>query len=81
MFDSKRSMAINIAVKVFRLPTHDITAAIQQLNGFVLTEDRLSAMLKILPLENDEVQLITGYDGDTALLAEAEKFAVELVKV
>ena len=81
LFDSKRSMAINIAVKLFRMPIGEITAAVEQFNDQVLTEERLSALQKILPFENDEVQLVTSYDGDYATLAEAEKFATQLFKV
>lgn len=81
LLDSKRSMSVNIAVKLFRIPNTEIIAAIDTLNPEVLTEERLQALQKLFPFENDEVATVSGYDGDFAMLAEAEKFIFMLFKV
>ena len=74
-------MSVSIAVKLFRIPNEEITGAIAKLNTDVLTEERLQALTKLLPIENDEVATLTGYEGEFTALGEAEKFLTLLIKV
>ncbi len=81
LVDSKRSMSVNIVVKLFRLPIEEIISAIETLNSTVLTEERLQALQKLFPIESEEINVLTSFDGEFSMLAEAEKFIYKLIKV
>ena len=45
-----------------------------------LNNDQINGLLKIMP-ESTDVEAIQNYQGDPALLGEAEKFYATLIKV
>ena len=47
----------------------------------VFNEERLQALQKILPVPDEEVQMLNAYDGDFNMLGEAEKFVIRMMKV
>jgi hypothetical protein len=47
----------------------------------VLTDEKLQALQKILPVPDEEISMLKGYDGDFNQLGDAEKFVVQLLEV
>ncbi len=45
-----------------------------------LNPDQVTGLLNILP-DKEDIKVIKGYEGDPALLGEAERFYVTLLKV
>ena len=81
MFDGKRSMNVNIVLKLFKLGIEEIGAALDKLDTAVLTDERLQSFVKILPIPDDEVAMLKGYDGDMKMLADAERFILRVLAV
>ena len=81
LLDGKRSMAVNIVLKMFRLPVDAVISALESMDAEVFNEERLQALQKILPVPDEEVQMLNAYDGDFNMLGEAEKFVIRMMKV
>ena len=61
-------------------PFPDIGTAILGCDTTKLNNDQVTGLLKIIP-DKEDIKAIKGYSGDEALLAEAERFFVTLLKV
>ena len=81
LLDGKRSMQINIVLKNFNpLSAADVLHAISTLDSNVLSEERICGLQKILP-EPEEAEMVRSYDGEIALLGDAERYFLNLIKV
>jgi len=73
LIDSKRSYNINIALARFRMTHAAIRDAILAMDEIVLGEDKVSALLKCAPTE-EELEQVKEYHGEEDLLGNTEKF-------
>jgi hypothetical protein len=72
-------MAISIALKSFACPPKQVLTAIDQMdNAFVGT--RVQSLKNFLP-DAVDLKAVKDYDGDLALLGDAESFLLQLLDV
>ncbi|XP_049598449.1 FH2 domain-containing protein 1 isoform X2 [Syngnathus scovelli] len=78
ILDAKRSMNIGIFLRYFKRPVADLLEDI--VRGEWRDCGKLKELCRLLP-EEGEVKQLLSYSGNPALLSEADRFMVELVKV
>ena len=79
LLDPNRSRALNIMLSRFKISNDDIATAILQARD-VFTEDQLNSLASNRP-QPDEFKAVKAYDGDPALLGNAEKYVLALSRV
>ena len=78
LLDGKRAHALNISLGQLRMDYYDLIYNIYSLNDEFPTE-KVHVLLNMLPTA-DEMKELRSYRGDTALLGNAEKFYLAIVK-
>jgi len=80
LLDGKRSLNINIFLKQFRSSNEDIIEMVVNGDFHEFEPEKLRGLMKILP-EQDEIEMLKAWDGDTKKLGNAEKFILHLISV
>ncbi|XP_041463553.1 formin-J-like isoform X1 [Lytechinus variegatus] len=80
LLDSRRSLNINIFLRQFRTTNDAIIRLIADGRSNEIGAEKLKSLLKILP-ENDEIEMLRSFDGDSVKLGQAEKFLISLVEI
>lgn len=78
LLDSKRSLAVNIFLKQFKIPITEIVNRINQCDEHFFTTEHLSCLQKILP-DADEISTLLNYKGDVTNVGPAEQFLLCLL--
>lgn len=79
LIDKKRAYNMDIVLSRIRLPVNDIRDAILQCNETIMTEERVSALLKYVPTK-DEIELVTSYK-EPENLGHAESFILAVSSI
>jgi len=80
LLDAKRSLNIMIFLRQFRSSNEDIIDMVVMGDFHDFEPEKLRGLMKILP-EQDEIEMLKAYDGDTTKLGKAEKFILQLIAV
>ena len=80
LLDGKRSLNINIFLRQFRSSNEDIIDMVVSGDFHDFEPEKLRGLMKILP-EQDEIEMLKSWDGDTKKLGNAEKFILQLISV
>ncbi|KAK6172320.1 hypothetical protein SNE40_016004 [Patella caerulea] len=80
LLDPKRSMIVNIFLKQFRNANASIIDLIRKCDSRSLGTEKIKGLLKIMPTQ-EEVELISNFDGDLDKLGDAEKFYKDLIQI
>lgn len=72
LFDSKRSDAVNIGLKRFKMPHDAIRSALFKFDD-ALDEEKLASLQTIAPTP-EEIEIISRYDGPASELGQVELF-------
>lgn len=73
LLDGRRSHNFAIILRNVRIPHEDLANAILNMDETLLTSSRIEALLKIMPTQ-EEINLVSAFDGDVSRLAEPEQF-------
>merc|ERR550534_2539536 len=80
LLDGKRSLNINIFLRQFRSSNDDIIDMVVSGDFHDFEPEKLRGLMKILP-EQDEIEMLKSWEGDTKKLGNAEKFILQLISV
>merc|ERR550534_3376821 len=80
LLDGKRSLNINIFLRQFRSSNEDIIEMVVSGDFSDFEPEKLKGLMKILP-EQDEIEMLKSWEGDTKKLGNAEKFILQLISV
>merc|ERR1719410_966081 len=80
LLDGKRSLNINIFLRQFRSSNEDIIDMVTSGDFHDFEPEKLRGLMKILP-EQDEIEMLKSWEGDTKKLGNAEKFILQLISV
>merc|ERR1712106_669485 len=80
LLDGKRSLNINIFLKQFRSSNEDIIEMVVTGDFHEFEPEKLRGLMKILP-EQDEIEMLKSWEGDTKKLGNAERFILQLISV
>jgi len=80
LLDSKREVNISIALNVFKMSVERLCDSITHIELSILTPERLVALIKILPNE-EEVEAVRRFKGDPKVLSKPSRFHYELCKI
>jgi len=80
LFDAKKIQNTNIALARFRMAHSAIRDAILMMDETIIDEERLSALLKVAPVQED-FDTVAAYDGDPELLGVTEKFVQTMASI
>ncbi|XP_066286089.1 FH2 domain-containing protein 1-like isoform X2 [Branchiostoma lanceolatum] len=78
LFDSKKSLNINIFLRQFRCSNEEIIDKLKKGDSETVGAEKLRGLLKILP-EKEDIELLESYTGDRQKLGNAEKFFLLLI--
>ncbi|TDH73177.1 hypothetical protein CCR75_002332 [Bremia lactucae] len=77
LIDAKRANNIGIMLARFRLPYYKLRNAVLLVDKELLSVERVSLLLQFAP-EDEELDAVRGYTGDTKLLGDAEQYFREM---
>ena len=80
LLDGKRNLNINIFLRQFRSSNDDIIDMVVSGDFHDFEPEKLRGLMKILP-EQDEIEMLKSWEGDTKKLGNAEKFILQLISV
>merc|ERR1719411_1675814 len=80
LLDGKRSLNINIFLRQFRSSNEDIIEMVVSGDFSDFEPEKLKGLMKILP-EQDEIEMLRSWEGDTKKLGNAENFILHLISV
>ncbi|GAB1608269.1 inverted formin-2-like, partial [Argonauta hians] len=80
LLDPKKSMNLNIFLKQFRRSNKDIVELISKADTRTFGVEKLKGLIKLLP-QQDEIDLISNFDGNVDKLGNAEKFFQLLIEL
>uniref|UniRef100_A0A7S3YIN5 FH2 domain-containing protein n=1 Tax=Lotharella globosa TaxID=91324 RepID=A0A7S3YIN5_9EUKA len=80
LLDSKREVNISIALNAFKMSVEMLCEAITHIKLDVLTPERLNALIKILPNEEEE-KACRKFEGDRSQLSKPSLFQYEMCKI
>ncbi|ESP03685.1 hypothetical protein LOTGIDRAFT_171217 [Lottia gigantea] len=80
LLDPKRSMIVNIFLKQFKNERNVLTDVIKRCDNRALGTEKIKGLVKILPTQ-EEVDMITNFEGDLTKLGQAESFYRELIQI
>merc|ERR1712106_1080796 len=80
LLDGKRTLNINIFLKQFRSSNEDIIEMVVTGDFHEFEPEKLRGLMKILP-EQDEIEMLKSWEGDTKKLGNAERFILQLISV
>merc|ERR1711892_408246 len=80
LLDGKRSLNINIFLKQFRSSNEDIIEMVVTGDFHEFEPEKLRGLMKIPP-EQDEIEMLKSWEGDTKKLGNAERFILQLISV
>jgi len=80
LLDGKRSLNINIFLRQFRSSNEGIIDMVVSGDFSDFEPEKLKGLMKILP-EQDEIEMLRSWEGDTKKLGNAEKFILHLISV
>mmetsp|Transcript_24073 Transcript_24073/g.37890 ORF Transcript_24073/g.37890 Transcript_24073/m.37890 type:complete len:1217 (-) Transcript_24073:188-3838(-) len=80
LLDSKREVNISIALSGFKMSVERLGEAVTHVDQELLTAERLSSLIKILPNE-DEEKAIRKFTGDPKLLTKPSLFQYRMCKI
>lgn len=77
LVDSKRSTNVGIIIARIRMTHRQVRDALLSIDETVLTDEMCTALLGCVPTQ-EEVDLVTSYEGDTALLGNVDQFFLQV---
>jgi hypothetical protein len=80
LIDKQKSQGIEIVLKGLKMPHDEIVTAIARMDGDKVSADQLYSLLQLWP-EKRDAEILLGYEGDRALLAIADRFLLELLRL
>lgn len=80
LLENKRSFNINIFLRQFRSSNEDICDMVVNGDFQEFEPEKLRGLMKILP-EQDEIEMLKSWEGDTKKLGNAEQFVLQLIAV
>merc|ERR1719216_329760 len=80
LLDGKRSLNINIFLRQFRSSNEGIIDMVVSGDFSDFEPEKLKGLMKILP-EQDEIEMLRSWEGDTKKLGNAENFILHLISV
>ena len=80
ILDSRRSLNINILLRQFRSPHEDLIGNIVRGDGEKIGVERLRALLKNLP-EDEELKKVEAFTGSRSQLGSAEQFCLDILSL
>ncbi|CAN0494486.1 unnamed protein product, partial [Ectocarpus sp. 8 AP-2014] len=80
LLDGKRAMNTSIAIARIKMTYAETRQAVMNMDETVLSSNVLQSLQEFMPTTEEEKTLLN-YNGDPALLGNAEKFMLEMIKV
>ncbi|XP_045204918.2 inverted formin-2-like [Mercenaria mercenaria] len=80
LLDQKKSMNLDIFLKQFRKPNDAIIKKIKEGDLKEFGVEKLKGLMKLLP-QQEEIEMIQGYEGELDRLGQAEKFYYQLIQL